>query len=124
MNTTTNYSLPQWEATDRVTREDINGAMSAIDGAIAGKCEVVCGVYTGDNTDSQTIVLGFRPKAVLVSSSNGQFHGGQTYFYGGLVIDGHRSSALEIVDNGFIVRYVASWCYANQNSGHFYIAFR
>ena len=36
MNTTTNYSLPQWEATDAVTRGDVNSAMSSIDSAIAG----------------------------------------------------------------------------------------
>ena len=36
MNYTTNYSLPQWEASDRVTRESVNGAMAAVDTAIAG----------------------------------------------------------------------------------------
>ena len=36
MNYTENYSLPQWEATDRVTREAVNSAMSSIDSAIAG----------------------------------------------------------------------------------------
>ena len=35
MNYTTNYSLPQWEATDRITRGSVNGAMSTIDSAIA-----------------------------------------------------------------------------------------
>ena len=35
MNTTTNYNLPQWEDSDRVTRESVNGAMSSIDSAIA-----------------------------------------------------------------------------------------
>lgn len=36
MNYTENYSLPQWEDTDRVTRESVNGAMAAVDSAIAG----------------------------------------------------------------------------------------
>lgn len=35
MNYTENYSLPQWEDTDAVKREDVNGAMSSIDSAIA-----------------------------------------------------------------------------------------
>ena len=34
MNHTTNYNLPQWEDTDRVTRADMNAAMSTIDTAI------------------------------------------------------------------------------------------
>ena len=34
MQHTTNYDLPQWEDTDVVTREDVNGAMTAIDTAV------------------------------------------------------------------------------------------
>ena len=102
---------------DRVTKE-------YVENAIAAKCEVVCGLYVGDDAESQTIDLGFRPKAVLVSSGNGQFHEGQTYYFGGLVIDGYNTSALDIVDNGFVAHYVSTWCYANAFGGHFYIAFR
>lgn len=36
MNHTTNYSLPQWEDTDAVKREDMNAAMSTIDAAMSG----------------------------------------------------------------------------------------
>ena len=41
MNYTENYSLPQWEDTDVVTREDVNGAMSSIDSAIANASPLV-----------------------------------------------------------------------------------
>ena len=35
MQHTTNYNLPQWEDTDTVKREDMNGAFAAVDTAIA-----------------------------------------------------------------------------------------
>ena len=41
MNYTTNYNLPQWEDTDVVTREDVNGAMASIDSAIANASPLV-----------------------------------------------------------------------------------
>ena len=49
MNHTTNYNLPQWEATDAVKREDMNAAMSAIDAALsgAGNCSIGYLTYTG-----------------------------------------------------------------------------
>ena len=34
MQHTTNYNLPQWEAADAVKREDVNGAMTAVDAAL------------------------------------------------------------------------------------------
>ena len=36
MQHTTNYDLPQWEATDAVKREDVNGAMATVDAALKG----------------------------------------------------------------------------------------
>ena len=41
MNHTENYNLPQWETSDRVTREGVNNAMSSIDAAIAGASPLV-----------------------------------------------------------------------------------
>ena len=70
MNTTTNYSLPQWEDTDRVTREDINGAMSAIDGAIkaadSGLRKFVIGTYTGNGVYGRNIYVGFTPRLLIL----------------------------------------------------------
>ena len=54
MNYTTNYNLPQWEETDVVTREDVNGAMSAIDSAIANASPLVKLLdYTSPSATSQ-----------------------------------------------------------------------
>ena len=44
MQHTTNYSLPQWEASDTVKREDVNGAMSAVDTALTGLDAAVAGI--------------------------------------------------------------------------------
>ena len=82
MNQTTNYSLPQWEASDRVTRGDMNDAMSAIDTALAVKCEVVFGSYSGNAEFPRTIELGFRPRAVLIMTERGITYSSSTY--GGL----------------------------------------
>ena len=91
MNQTENYSLPQWEAEDRVTREGVNGAMAAIDAAIAGvastaaeaasiaenaasaaagAAQCASGSYTGDSMPSRTVNVGFRPKAVLIQGGS------------------------------------------------------
>ena len=76
MNHTTNYNLPQWEDTDRVTRTDVNAAMSTIDAAIAGvgNCRVAYGTYTGTgtfgNSSPNTLTFDFEPKLVIVQSIN------------------------------------------------------
>ncbi len=66
---TQNYQLHQWEATDDFLRVEFNENFTKLDGAIHDL--VVTGSYTGDGTDSQTIALGFRPRAVLVRAVNG-----------------------------------------------------
>lgn len=94
MKYTTNYSLSQYDATDRVTRSTFNSDNSKIDAAIKnaanaaataqstantaasaaataqtaanGKSAIVVGTYTGNGAASQYISLGFAPKAVLV----------------------------------------------------------
>ncbi len=97
MTKTENYQLPQWGAEDPVRTGDLNGAMAGIDGALAeaGAAlaeeqtareqadaalqaevdsvrttaetrKVVVGLYTG-NGSSQTITLGFAPRAVYIT---------------------------------------------------------
>jgi len=117
MNHTTNYNLPQWEATDAVKREDVNGAMATVDAALktvsdaaANVPEFVFGTYTGDGQESQTIYLGRRPKAVLVEPIDGirnQANGGiaaygypATYTY-----NSYSYRTVEVTVNGFRVRY-------------------
>ena len=82
MNTTANYHLPQWEATDHITRADLNSAMSAIDTALSGAAQIVTGTYAGNGQEERTISLGFTPKAVIVYSNAGaQNTGGSGIYY-------------------------------------------
>lgn len=71
MNHTTNYSLPQWEDSDRVTREDVNSAMSSIDTAMAGlgNCKIVCGVYRGygESGIGKRVTLSFDGNPALIA---------------------------------------------------------
>lgn len=69
------------------------------------------GVYAGDGTTDRVIGLGYRPKAVLVVTSNGQMGGrpaGDSFrLYGGLALDGYaarnNNNKAEISANGFTV---------------------
>ena len=117
MNTTTNYSLPQWEAADRVTRGDFNDAMSAIDTAIAGAgVKIAAGTYHGDGTVTRTISLGFTPKAVFLINGEGEMYSydsSYTYFYGGLFspdapITCPLGTVCAVVSGGFAVGYQES----------------
>ena len=72
---TPHYGLHQWEPEDSFLREDFNQDLARIDTALAekadaalleGKCGIVTGTYTGDDTLEREIQLGFRPRAVLL----------------------------------------------------------
>ena len=77
MNTTTNYSLPQWEDTDRVTRGDMNDAMQSIDTAIKavadGGLRIQTGSYTGTGTyganNKMSLTFDFVPKLVICADT-------------------------------------------------------
>ena len=107
MNHTTNYNLPQWEDTDRVTREDINGAMSVIDAALSGTAKVAAGRYNGNSTynnqTTQTFTLGFHPKAVLVVQSGRFFSSHTALFTRDYTITYGESKLGKITDDGFQV---------------------
>ena len=77
---------------------------------IAAKCEIRTGTYVGNSSNfpsSQSIYLGFRPKAVLVLYLGFLIEQGfnsSTYNpYGGLVIDGWSNGSIKITDAGFDV---------------------
>ena len=130
MNHTTNYNLPQWEDADRVTREDVNGALSAVDAAIKGvsdtagaKAEFVYGTYISDEASEQFIPLGFRPRAVLMTHRNGTAVDGNIT-YGGLVFDGYTNNTMIITDGGFIARNSGNYYKGNSGGEHFYVALR
>ena len=102
---------------DRVTK-------AAIEAAIEGKCEVVFGSYLGNDSASQAIELGFRPKAVLMAGGNGVFSSGNA-IYGGFVVDGAVNAGvlIQITDTGFTVHKVGSY-WGTIDNYHMYAAFR
>ena len=108
MNYTENYQLNQWDAGDRVLREDFNADNAKIDAALkaandtaAGKCRIVTGTYQGDQTDGRMIWLGFTPKLVIVICNNNFIN---------IAIGSYARYGLQLTENGFIVSY-------NNNNG-------
>ena len=78
----------------------------------ATKCELYTGTYVGNSTglpgSTQSIVLGFRPKAVLVMRQGflleRLFSTGQLSSIGGIAIEGWSNTGIALTDNGFEVR--------------------
>lgn len=71
MQKTANYNLNLYDATDDFLRANFNADNTLIDSAlksIADRRPYVTGTYTGSSATSQTITLGFRPKAVFIFS--------------------------------------------------------
>lgn len=69
---------------------------------------VVTGTYIGDGAPSQTIQLGFTPKAVLVCQNGILSRGLQSHYAEGLALDGYpaaenNSNAVSVVEGGFQV---------------------
>lgn len=55
MEQTTNYQLPQWEATDRILMEDFNGNNAKIDAAIKAEAEARAAADTAEATARQAL---------------------------------------------------------------------
>ena len=112
---TPNYGLHQWEAGDNFLRTDFNADFSKIDTALGSKAGLVTGSYTGDGEASQTISLGFTPRAVLLLlatghiSYNGSRYGGLAFPDAPVTNDWEDASSgttvLAIVEGGFQVYY-------------------
>lgn len=132
-NHTRNYDLCQWEASDKVLREDFNADNAKIDAALGshatqiaqalttagnafspGKLPVVTGSYVGDAAPTRTIHLGFRPRAVVVVREfllGFESGGGEFKWYSGIALDGSPAGwdgkhPVVIQDGGFQVGYV------------------
>ena len=139
-NHTTNYQLNLWEPEDSFLREEFNENSQKIDGALGAlaqeletTCRITVGRYRGTtdslSTGSQTITLGFRPKAVLVwgnYTDNDLTRMGQ---YNGMAIDGGSLSSggtcLAIGDEGFTAYSGERYPKLNSSSYYyFYLALR
>ena len=76
MNETSNFHLPQFEASDRIHHDDFNAAFEKIDTAVAakGNCRIAYGSYTGSgqygSSHPNTLDLGFEPKLVIVAEAS------------------------------------------------------
>lgn len=73
-----------------------------------GSSRVVMGTYIGDGAPSQTIQLGFTPKAVLVCQNGILSRGLQSHYAEGLALDGYpaaegNSNVVSVVEGGFQV---------------------
>ena len=114
MTKTEHYNLPQWEATDRVLREDFNEAFDNIDTALAEiqaalpKPEVMTGTYIGTNdSDEPTVIpLGFQPTAVLINAAASSFGNQSALILPNAGISYNGRTMAEITENGFTVATV------------------
>ena len=135
-NQTSNYGLNQWAAADKVLREEFNQDNAKIDEALAQKAEqsaldataatipkIAAGTYIGNGTASQSISLGFVPKAVFTCTYDGRTFSNVNYgfLHGGLALPGHPVqhryrenisspyvpyTGVEITETGFLVHEV------------------
>ena len=101
-------------------------ADSALSDAVAHKCELFFGSYTGTGiSTTQAITLGFRPRAVLVADRilYGDYFNPQ---HMNLVVDDVTTPNIKITDTGFEVSSYAN-CSASDESNanpYRYIAFK
>ena len=94
---------------------------------LAQKCEIYAGTYTGTGSGTQDILLGFRPKAVLVLK-RGVETGSTGSMSGGLAVDGadvgsQSIPGIFILDTGFRVAYMGN-AVTNLDTTYHYIAFK
>lgn len=153
--TTPNLQLEKPAETDFYDIGVFNSNADKIDAAYADltaqsmqKSDIVFGTYTGNAPEdyekntaySQTINLGFTPKAVVVYRDGYYMyasHNTYTTFFGGLALEGHPTDpnnnngrhSVEIVTNGFKVLYYYSssgdsFFTNNHGATYYFIAFK
>ena len=67
MHQTANFQLNQWEATDRILREDFNADNAQLDAALAVRnCQFYTTAYTGGELEGNTLTFPRTPLLVLV----------------------------------------------------------
>ena len=115
MTKTTNYQLNQWAKSDRIMMDDFNADNQKIDAALKANADamprILHGSYTGDGADTRTISLPFTPKAVLITTADGQMcsvQSSHTYLRGGIALQekpaAHNSAIfISVVTDGFQV---------------------
>ena len=99
-----------WEEVMRELKES-RESLQVVETALPEKCEATCGVYYGNGAQSREIVLGFRPKAVLILQAGYQMVTSGGVCFGGLALDGRtmqykNNTAIAVTDQGFQVAYL------------------
>lgn len=136
MTKTEHYQLNQWDASDYVRREDFNEdnrkieeALSAI---LAGCSKIAVGEYDGEASNlgygegcTQDIALGFRPKALFVTTNTSFNSATSAMLFGTMSVVSDNKVICEITDSGFTVgtgKYQNSTIYPELNSKyqHYY----
>ena len=156
-NKTEHLNLHSWVGNDPFRMNEFNENFAAIDAAVNTKAErsalstlqqtvgslqnsaaqMVYGSYTGNGSGSQTISLGFAPRAVYVCRQDGSTHynsNGFNFYCGGLALAGiplkaDGSTVLATIASGFRAYQntssTATLIEANQNGVvYHYIAFK
>lgn len=135
-NYTQNYQLHQWEPDDHFLRTDFNTDLEKIDDALGEKSGIVTGTYNGNSSASQSVNLGFQPKAVLVMESSGlaaSTSGSTPQVYGGLALwnkpvqNTADKISLKLTTTGFTVYNYSDYDYIRINrsgSTYHYMAVR
>ena len=106
-------------------KTNLEQSVAGLQTLVEGKTALAAGAYAGNGQESQTIFLGFTPKAVIVASSDGI---GPDYGAIALVeapaISG-RYPWLEVATDGFIAYRKADTRYTVNNLGvtYYYLAF-
>ena len=97
MEQTSKYGLSQWDAEDRILREDFNADNAKIEAAILGANEaaaaaaasglkVLSGTFNGTGTTgTRTYEIGVKPKLLILRTSNTV--SGSTYEIGAIMTD-------------------------------------
>ena len=115
-----------WDAGRPLTRPEIDAALAALrtlangkasasavsslQSQMASKAEVVTGAYTG-NGSTQTITLGFKPRAVV-------FYLKETE--SGVIFPGLESSIAAVTASGFTVTINTGYAYDTNKNGRAY----
>ena len=136
MTKTQHYQLNQWDAGDRVLREDFNADNAKIDEALkqASTHEISIGTYTGTNKVGAptTVNVGFHPAMVLIVP-NGRSIGSSTslLFTKEKTITNGSYTLAQITATGFEVytHVPVGWDspvgpHINSNIEYCYVAFR
>lgn len=135
---TEHFGLNQWNAEDKVLREEFNRDNAKIDEMLKTIPQLVFGTYTGDGQATRTIELDFTPSALYVVASDGtpfRHIGGTSQHCGGLIFWGEpaldtfkKRAFLEICENGFRVAYNVDYsiylCTNQPDEKYHYIALR